>query len=119
MNEATGAVTAHADERGQLVAVELPQLSFEVRRVFVVAGPPTGSERGDHLIPCEQLMVLISGSVVVTLGVDVDHLEAPVLLDVPGASVRLPAGNYVRYRLAEHAFVMVVAEQVYQSSEPL
>ena len=119
MDDDAPAVTSHSDDRGGLVAVELPRVDFEVRRVFVVAGSNGRTDRGNHVIPCEQLMVLVHGSVEINVGSDADHLAPAVLLDVPGMSLSLPAGEYVRYRLRDpSSVVMVLAEQVYRRPSP-
>ncbi|MES1212696.1 MAG: WxcM-like domain-containing protein [Leifsonia sp.] len=118
MSERDGAVSAHSEARGDLVAVELPLVDFSVRRVFVVIGPDGGSDRGDHRVPCEQLMVLIRGTASVSIGPDSDHLGAPVALSTPGETLRLPSGGYVKYRLdAPRSIVMVLAEEVYRGAE--
>ena len=117
MNDSAPAVTTHSDARGDLLAVELTRLPFDVRRVFIVHGPEHGAERGDHVVPCDQLMVLVRGSVEVTVGSDAAHAGTAVTLDVPGMSVPLPAGHYVRYRLAAPSCVMVLAEQSYQAAD--
>jgi hypothetical protein len=110
-------VSTHTDSRGDLVAVELPLLDFTVRRVFVVSGPPGGADRGNHLIPCEQLMVLIRGSATVRVDSDPDRPGDPIVLDHAGASLRLPAGKFVRYRLHDDSSaVMVLAEETYNRS---
>jgi hypothetical protein len=119
MDDDARAVTSHADARGGLVAVELPLVDFEVRRVFVVAGSDGTADRGDHVIPCEQLMVLVQGSVDVSIGPDAEHLAPAVTLDAPGMTLSLPAGGYVRYRLSgPSSVVMVLAEQVYRRASP-
>jgi hypothetical protein len=113
------AVTSHPDDRGGLVAVELPRVDFEVRRVFAVSGSDGRTDRGNHVIPCEQLMVLVHGSVAIQVGPDADHLAPTVVLDTPGGSLRLPAGEYVRYRLSDpSSVVMVLAEHVYRRPSP-
>jgi hypothetical protein len=111
------AVSAHRDARGVLIAVEIPELSFAVQRVFTVVGPEGGADRGDHVVPCDQLMVLVSGAASVRVGPSVD--DATVYeLDTPGATVRLRAGEHVRYRLAdEGSSVMVLASEIFKHGE--
>jgi hypothetical protein len=102
----------HPDDRGLLIPVELGDLGFPIERVFVVTGS-TGVVRGDHLVPCRQVLLLVSGTVTVTVGPDSDsHVET---LNAPGDAVELTTGEYVRYRLADAASTLVVfAEKPYR-----
>jgi hypothetical protein len=114
----TNPISVARDERGELLAVELERLPFDARRVFIASSPPDGATRGNHAIPCAQLMILVSGRAEVELGPDADRLAAPVILDTPGASLALPVGHYVRYRLDGPASqVLVLAAEAYQPSE--
>jgi len=111
----TDAISVARDERGELLAVELGQLPFDARRIFIASSPVDGAVRGDHVIPCPQIMILVHGRADVELGPDADRLSAPVILDVPGASLSLPVGNYVRYRLrGPDSRVLVVAAEAYR-----
>ena len=106
----------HRDARGTLIAAEFERLPFLPRRLFTVTGLEGGSDRGDHVIPCEQIMLLITGRADVLLGDGPDAFDEPIVLDVPGASVHLPTGRYIKYRLAdEHSTVIVFAEQSYET----
>jgi hypothetical protein len=105
------------DERGELVAVELDALPFSPRRAFVVSSPFEGSVRGNHTILSAEVMILLHGRAEVQLGSDADHLSGPVLLEEPGASLELPAGRYIRYRLhGPDSSVLVLAAEAYQPS---
>ena len=110
-------ISVSHDERGELLAVELGDLPFVPRRVFVASSPPDGSVRGNHTIPCAQLMILVHGRAEVELGPDLDQLSTPVVLEEPGASIYLPAGRYIRYRLhGPDSRVLVLADEAYQPS---
>lgn len=115
----TDMIAVASDDRGELVAVELGELPFPVQRVFVASGTARGSVRGDHVIPCPQLMVLICGRVEVELGQGPDSLAAPITLDAPGARLLLPEGQYIRYRLhGKESRVLVLAEDAYRQAAP-
>ena len=101
------------DDRGTLVPIELDEVGFAVRRVFVVTGATGGADRGDHVIPCEQRAVLLAGRAEfrVTTGPE----EAVSTLERVGEWVALPAGSYVHYRLAdERSQVLVLAAEAYR-----
>lgn len=115
----TEAVSVSRDARGELVAVELDGLPFVPRRVFIASSPPEGATRGNHAIPCAQIMILVHGRVEVELGPDADHLSAPVVLDVPGAILVLPVGDFVRYHLdGPDSSVLVLAAESYKPAGP-
>jgi hypothetical protein len=106
------------DDRGSLIPIEFADVPFTVRRTFVVTGPSGGSERGNHTVPCAQLLCLVSGSAAVQLGADEATLSEPALLVEPGQSVLLAPGSYVRYTLADASSVLLVlAEQPYARRE--
>jgi len=106
------------DERGSLIPIEFDDVPFTVRRTFVVTGPVGGAVRGNHTVPCAQLLCLVSGSATVQLGADASSLSDAALLDEPGQSVLLAAGSYVRYSLADASSVLLVlAEQPYRRRE--
>ena len=87
--------SVHDDDRGRLVPVEFDGLPFRVRRAFVVMAMSGAARRGGHRADCVELMVLVSGTVTVTLteagGTPVDHalrrpgdrllIEAHVMVD--------------------------------------
>lgn len=90
------------DERGRLLPIELDALPFVARRVFVVAGPPSGGGRGGHVVPCRELVVLVSGRA--ELRID----DRSVVLDKPGASALLEPGETMAYDLAPGGSTIVV-----------
>ena len=115
----TGPISLSRDGRGELLAVELKELPFAPRRVFVASAPPEGATRGDHTIPCAQMMVLLHGRVDVELGPDPAHLSAPITLEDPGARLDLPVGQYIRYRLhGPDSQVLVLAAESYRPPSP-
>jgi quercetin dioxygenase-like cupin family protein len=104
-------VGVHAEERGTLLAVELDDVAFGVRRVFVVTGPPGGAWRGGHTADCAEHVVLLAGSA------RFEVAEREVTLEVVGDSLVVAAGEHVRYLLPdERSQVMVLAESPYDGS---
>jgi hypothetical protein len=85
------------DERGELLAVEFSDVPFPVRRAFVVRGADVRLPRGDHPVPCEELVVLLEGSVQF-------DIESPagadrVVLDKAGQRLLLTTGQSMSYVL--------------------
>ncbi len=106
-----------ADPRGVLQAIELAQVPFQVRRVFLVAGPPDGACRGDHVVPCHEWLVLLRGTVDVHLTDVSDGTSTEHFLSQPGDSLELPQGMFVRYHLAdEHSQIIVFADAPYDGA---
>jgi mannose-6-phosphate isomerase-like protein (cupin superfamily) len=102
------------DERGRLLVAEDADIGFPVRRVFAVTGVPVDAVRGEHVVPCRQAMVLVSGAATVWSD------ETETRLTEPGDTVDLPSGSWVRYALATpDAVVLVFAEQPFQRPEPV
>ena len=114
-----GGYDVHEDARGSLLPVELAEVPFPVRRIFVVTGPAGGAERGDHLVPCGQEVVLISGSARFALTAAGGDLVEEFLLDRPGQRAVLQRGEYVRYQLEDDdSRIMVLAEEPYAGGAP-
>lgn len=100
------------DERGRLLVAEDADVGFPVRRVFAVTGVPSDAFRGEHVVPCRQAMVLVSGAATVWSDADETHLSEP------GDTVDLPAGAWVRYAMSSSdAVVLVFAEEPYRPRE--
>ena len=100
--------------RGSLLAVELGELPFPVRRVFVVNGRPGGADRGDHVVPCSEAIVLLSGTACFRTTLAGTGEEVDVRLDRRGQRLHLDRGDHVRYRLVdEHSSILVLAEHPY------
>ena len=105
----TGSLPTYVDARGLLLPVELGDVPFPVARVFVVVGPPEGATRGGHVVSCQELVVLVSGSAQVRYrGVATDLPE-------PGSSVLVVPGDVIEYDLAPGgSTVLVLADQAYE-----
>lgn len=109
----TEAFPTYVDPRGLLLPIDLDGLDFEPVRVFVVAGPPEGSTRGGHVVPCQELLVLVSGTV------EVRYEGVTTTLTRPGATVALPPGGLVEYDLAAGgSTVLVLADRPYSDERP-
>lgn len=101
------------DERGSLLAVEFADVPFDVRRVFVVRGTSSRLPRGDHDVPCHELVVLLSGAarfeVVSPGGTECTSLEAV------GERLLLRPGHRVSYVLdGPESAIMVLASAAYE-----
>jgi hypothetical protein len=111
-------VPAYIDERGTLVPVELTDMDFEVRRVFVVTGLPGGSRRGDHRLTCRELIVLAGGSAVIEVGPDRDGPFEPSLLTRPGDAIEVGPEGWLCYSLADAtSMLLVLADRPYEDPE--
>jgi hypothetical protein len=94
------------DERGALLPIDLDDLAFAPRRVFVVTGPPQGATRGGHQVECREQVVLVNGRAEVRVDGRV------VTLDIPGASALLEPGQTISYELAPGgSTILVLADQ--------
>ena len=105
----------HRDDRGELVVMEGRDVGFDVARVFTVTGADGGGARGGHRATCIELLVLVVGRVVVTLGRD-GGPDAVHDLRQPGASVTIAEGTHVDYQLdGAHSVVVVLCDAPYRS----
>lgn len=106
-----------ADARGTLMPIEFSKVPFTVRRLFVVTGPLGGATRGEHLVPCAQLLCLIGGEASVRVGPDANSLGLEMRLTHLGQCLLLREGSYVLYTLSDAASsLLVLAEQPYQGT---
>lgn len=106
----------HRDHRGELLVVEGTDVGFDVARVFTVTGADGGGARGGHRATCTELLVLVAGRVVVTLGHD-GAPDAVHDLHQPGASVTIVEGTHVDYELdGAHSVIVVLCDAPYRSS---
>ncbi len=103
------------DDRGELVVMEGEDVGFDVARVFTVTGVDGGGPRGGHHASCIELLVLVAGRVVVTLG----HDGAPDSvhdLSRPGEALTIHPGTHVDYRLdGAHSVIVVLCDAPYRS----
>ena len=81
---------AKADPRGTLAVVEGDRhVPFAIRRVFYLYGMPAGAERGGHALrTCQQVLIALSGSLVVT--VDDGQERRDIVLSRPDQGLLLP-----------------------------
>jgi hypothetical protein len=102
------------DERGTLTAVELGDVPFPVRRIFVVHGTEARLPRGDHEVPCEELVVLLSGSACFVT--TTDGRQQDTALRHRGQQLRLRPGVHVSYVLdGPESSILVLASDGYRS----
>lgn len=111
--ERVAALPVFTDERGTLLPIELDDVGFDVRRVFIVTGTSPATTRGEHLTDCRELIVLVQGEVEVTtraLGVD-----RRIVLDRPGAVLEVAPETFIRYGLRdETSTILVLADQPFR-----
>ena len=107
----------HRDARGALLPIELDDIEFPVRRVFVVSAPPEGADRGGHEVSCSEFVVLLTGRVEVRVGERSDELTETVVLERPGAGVHLSRGEFMTYRLDGSSSILVLAEEAYDDTD--
>lgn len=117
MNRLLHGISLHADDRGELIAVELEQAPFVVKRVFVVRAPDQQVQRGGHVVLCHELLILMSGEV--TAHISRHAAEDVVLserLTEPGQSVQLFPGDFIEYFLDNPlSSVLVLADQPFEA----
>lgn len=94
------------DERGTLLPIELDEVPFAVRRVFVVHGAADAPPRGGHVVPCDELVVLVCGSA--TFQVRCGESERTVPLTERGERILLRPGDHVAYELDGPASAILV-----------
>jgi len=106
----------HRDARGQLVPLELNDVAFEPRRIFVVQGPDHRVTRGGHSAGSQQVLTLISGRADVRVRTATgEWLNANL---VAGDSVELEADDWIDYDLVDpHSVLLVVASEPYARAE--
>jgi hypothetical protein len=107
----------HADPRGVLLPVDLDDVPFPVRRIFVVTGPEGGAERGGHLVSCHELVVLVAGRAEIRIGADAEELPETVVLDQPGDAVQLGPDEFMAYSLGGASSILVLADRAYAAPE--
>jgi hypothetical protein len=108
MSDLSTSFASFPDERGTLVAVELGDVDFDVRRIFTVVGPAGGSSRGGHALHCRELIILVSGEATVEIGPGHDGPFDQRVLAHPGDSLDVAAGTWLRYTMRDEGSVIVV-----------
>lgn len=102
--------------RGRLVPVEFERVPFVPRRLFTVVAPEAGATRGDHGVPCRELLVLVTGTARVVLTTRLDGAAPEVVehhLTRAGEACLLEPGTDVVYHLTGGSTVVVLAEKAY------
>jgi len=103
----------YRDERGTLLPIELADVPFPVRRLFVVTAPPDGADRGGHEVTCREQVVLVTGRA--ELRID----GRTVVLDTPGSSTLIEPGESMDYELgAGGSTIVVLADQPWPGPRP-
>lgn len=76
------------DDRGSLIPIELKNVPFEVKRVFVVNNVPLNEIRGNHShYNTKQYLICINGSVDVILN---DGINETIYKLIKGQSILIP-----------------------------
>lgn len=110
-------VSTYADHRGVLTAVEFDDVPFLVRRAFVVHGGDVRHPRGGHDVPCEEFVVLVSGSATFQVASAAGD-ERTVGLRVRGESLLLQPGEHVSYVLdGPTSAILVLASEPFRHRE--
>lgn len=111
-------LTAVADSRGLLSAAQHPeQLPFIPIRVFIVTDSPSGTERGGHAHrSCHQILIAISGTVVVEY--DDDTGTRSVELSNATEGLHIPPLAWAKQTYAtDGASLMVLASHAYDADD--
>lgn len=104
------------DDRGTIVISEFDDVPFPVRRMFTVTGVEPQAMRGNHVVPCDQLIILIGGQVTVKLGSSAETVDDGTSLNVVGSALLVKEGTYIQYFLADSkSSIVVLAAQPYAS----
>lgn len=84
-----------ADDRGAINILEIKkELPFECQRIFYTYTVPEGSVRGEHAHKvCEQFLISLRGSLVVTVDDGCGHRD-DIVLDSPSKGLWLPHGHW-------------------------
>jgi len=105
-------------ERGQLLAADLGDIPFPVKRVFVVVAPGRPVSRGGHVVTCKQLICLVEGSALIRTSVIRNNATVTTehLLEHPGDSFLLSEGTFIDYDLhTPNSEIIVFASEAFQS----
>lgn len=111
-------LTAVTDARGLLTAAQYPeQLPFVPVRVFIVTDSPSGTERGGHAHrTCHQVLIAISGTVVVEY--DDDAGTGSVALSDATAGLHIPPLAWAKQTYTSNgASIVVLASHAYDADD--
>ena len=105
------------ETRGSLLPIDLADLPFRARRVFVVRGVPPGTTRGGHAHQRgAQLLVRLSGQIRVEVGAEGN--SEPFLLADSRVGLLLPAAVWSSQTyLTADASLLVLCSEPYHPSE--
>ena len=104
-------------ERGQLLAAHLSEVPFPVKRIFIVTAPGRPVSRGGHVVTCEQLVCLVTGSALIRTSVIRKNAAVTTehLLAHPGDSFLLSEGTFIDYDLhAPDSEIIVFASEAFE-----
>lgn len=107
----------HVAENGTLCVYECGRhVSFDIKRVFMVSGTK-GEARGEHAHKrCAQLMVCVSGQIVVTC--DDGESLSDFCLDDMGVGLLVPPGIWARQRYeTDNSVLMVLCDRGYEERD--
>jgi dTDP-4-dehydrorhamnose 3,5-epimerase-like enzyme len=108
------------DERGALTFAQVGSgLPFAPQRYFLVFDVPPGTKRGGHAhLRCEQYLVAVCGTVLVTL--DDGRERSEYLLERPNQGLHVPAGIWgEQHYVGKDACLLVLASDTYDSNDYL
>ena len=108
----------HADERGQLVALEeFRDTPFEVKRVYYIFDAKNDVKRGQHAHKnLEQLLICLNGGCKVLLDNGIDKGE--VVLDKPNEALYIPNNTWREiYDFKPGTIILVFASKLYDPSD--
>ena len=106
---------SHADQRGQLIPLELSQF-FAPVRTFLVHGVPEGAERGRHAHrTTRQLMICLVGCVAVELRLAGETVQ--VLLDRPTKALLVEPGVWSSQTYRNGAQLFVLASEPFDPDD--
>ena len=106
----------HVDARGELVSFENDDMPFLIERVFFIKVSDRNVVRGGHANSCEELIVSLSGSVLV----DADNGEerSRIRLDHHSQSLLVRAGVVIHLReFAPGTVLLVCASARYEDTQ--
>ncbi len=103
----------YQDERGKLTVIE--DCPFEIKRLFWIYDVPEGQVRAGHKHDlCEQALICISGSVIVTTSI------ATIILNRPDKMLYLSVGTKITlHHFSDNAVLLVLASEKYDAEDTI